>query len=247
VIEIEQRGEVEVVRIDRPERNNALVPELITELADRLGEVAAARRPVVLTGTRSTFCPGADLKWLGACADPAVGVAELVALFHNVIVGLMQMPVPVVAAVNGTTAGGGLGLALAADLRVAGARATFTAAYFRLGLTPDGGSTVFLQRIIGAARTLELLLTNRTLDAASALDWGLVSEVVPQDELVDRAVALAASLTPVPAEILLETRRLLDLTGIQNQLQLEAVAIRAAAKRPEFRAALHAFLAAHPG
>jgi 2-(1,2-epoxy-1,2-dihydrophenyl)acetyl-CoA isomerase len=246
VISKERIGDITLVRIERPERRNAMVPELLAELVDHLRGLGEVRRPIVLTGTERAFCPGADLKWLGGCPDPAVGVAELVALLHNVITTLLQMPAPVIAAINGITAGGGLGLALAADYRLASDRATFTAAYFRVGLTPDGGSSAFLQRMIGSARTMELLLTNRTLDAHEAQVWGIVNAVVPHADLMDRAVALANDLTPVPPATLLETRRLLDMTGIHNQLQLEAVAVRAAAKRPEFRAAIQAFLEAHP-
>jgi 2-(1,2-epoxy-1,2-dihydrophenyl)acetyl-CoA isomerase len=245
VISVETHDDIEVVRIDRSERRNAMVPDMLSDLVDHLRGLFAQTRPIVLTGTGSAFCPGADLKWLGACPDPAVGVAELVALLHQTIATLLQMPVPVVAAVNGITAGGGLGLALAPDYRLASDRASFTAAYFRLGLTPDGGSSVFLQRLVGSARTMELLLTNRTLFAAEARDWGLVNEVVPDAELIERAVAVAKSMTVPPAATLLETRRLLDLTSIHNQLQLEAVAIRTAAKQPEFKAALKDFLDAH--
>src|SRR5262245_55933458 len=145
-----------------------MVPDMLSELVEHLHGLGDLRRPLVLTGVDGTFCPGADLKWLGACADPAVGVAELVALLHSAIVALLHMPVPVIAAVNGMVAGGGLGLALAADYRLASDRASFTAGYFKLGLTPDGGSSAFLQRIVGSARTMELLLTNRTLDAVEA-------------------------------------------------------------------------------
>jgi 2-(1,2-epoxy-1,2-dihydrophenyl)acetyl-CoA isomerase len=245
LISTETRHDVAIVRIERPERRNAMVPEMLAELVDQLRGLNDASRPIVLTGSGAAFCPGADLKWLADCPDPAVGVAELVALLHSAIAALLNLAVPSIAAVNGMTAGGGLGLALAADYRLASDRASFTAAYFRLGLTPDGGSSAFLQRIIGSARTMELLLTNRTLDAREAHAWGLVNGVVPHSELVDQAVALAERLVRVPSATLLETRRLLDMTGIHNQLQLEAVAIRTAAKQPEFRAALQAFVEAH--
>jgi 2-(1,2-epoxy-1,2-dihydrophenyl)acetyl-CoA isomerase len=147
-----------------------------------------------------------------------------------------------VAALNGAVAGGGLGLALATDYRVSAESASLTAAYFRLGLTPDGGSSVFLTRMIGPARTLELLLTNRRVLAKEALELALVNEVVPDGQLLERAVAFGAGLPELPAYTMLETRRLLDLTGIRNQLQLESVAIRTAAKQPHFRHALQAFL-----
>jgi 2-(1,2-epoxy-1,2-dihydrophenyl)acetyl-CoA isomerase len=200
----------------------------------------------VLTGTGRAFCSGADLKWLAAQHDPALGVAELVAVHHSAILTLLELRVPVIAAINGAVAGGGLGLALATDYRIAGEGATFTAAYFRLGLTPDGGSSAFLERTIGAARALELLLTNRTLNAREALEWHLINDVVADGVLLERAVDFARSLPPVTGYTLLQTRRLLDMAGIRHQLQLESVAIRTAARGEVFRAALRAFVEAHP-
>jgi len=246
VIRTESRNGITVIRLNRPEGHNALVPAFVESLVEHLHHAGTTGRPVVLTATGSTFCPGADLKWLGTAHDPALAVADLVAVHHLAISTLLDMPVPVIAAVNGSVAGGGLGLALAADYRIAGERATFTAAYFRLGLTPDGGSSAFLERTIGAARTLELLLTNRRLTAVEALAWGMISEVVADDQLLDRAIAFAHSLAAVPAYALRQSRQLLDAINMRNQLQLEAVAIRTAARGETFRAALKAFLDAHP-
>src|SRR5207244_2286705 len=209
VISTESRDGIAVIRLDRRDGHNALVPEFLESLVDHLQRAGPSGRPVVLTASGTTFCPGADLKWLAAARDPALAVADLVAVHHLVIATLLDMPVPVIAAVNGAVAGGGLGLALAADYRIAGQAATFTGAYFRLGLTPDGGSSAFLVRTIGAARTLELLLTNRRLGAVEALAWGLVGEVVDDDQLLERAIAFAASLAPVPAYALRQSRRLL--------------------------------------
>jgi 2-(1,2-epoxy-1,2-dihydrophenyl)acetyl-CoA isomerase len=245
VITTESRDGIAVIRLDRADGHNALIPAFLESLVEHLHQAGATGRPVVLTATGSTFCPGADLKWLGSARDPALAVADLVAVHHLVISTLLDMPVPVVAAINGSVAGGGLGLALASDYRIAGQRATFTAAYFRLGLTPDGGSSAFLERTIGAARTLELLLTNRRLSAADALAWGMVNEVVVDGDLLDRAVGFAGSLAAVPAYALRQSRRLLDTINMRDQLQLEAVAIRTAARGEVFRAALKAFLAAH--
>jgi enoyl-CoA hydratase/carnithine racemase len=198
VISSEARDGSTVVRLDRPDGHNALVPALLESLVEHLQQAGATGRPVVLTATGATFCPGADLNWLGTRPDPALGVADLVAVHHLAISTLLDMPVPVIAAINGSVAGGGLGLVLAADYRIAAQSATFTAAYFKLGLTLDGGSSAFLERTIGAARTLELLLTNRRLGAAEALAWGLVAEVAADEDLLDRAIAFASSLLPVP-------------------------------------------------
>jgi 2-(1,2-epoxy-1,2-dihydrophenyl)acetyl-CoA isomerase len=247
VIRSEVRDGVAIVRMERTERHNALVPEMMAALVERLVQVAQDGRPIVLTGSGRAFCAGADLKWLGAHHDPALGVADLVAMHHSAILTLLELRSPVIAAINGAVAGGGLGLALAADYRIAGEGATFTAAYFRLGLTPDGGSSAFLERTIGAARALELLLTNRTLNAREALEWHLINDVVGDPVLVERAVDFARNLPPVPGYALLQTRRLLDMAGIRHQLQLESVAIRTAARGEVFRDALRAFVEAHPG
>jgi 2-(1,2-epoxy-1,2-dihydrophenyl)acetyl-CoA isomerase len=246
LISTESRRGIAVVRIDRPERQNALVPELAQGLVDELRAAGATKRPVVLTASGTTFCPGADLKWLGGQRDPALGVAELVAVHHLAVTTLLEMPVPVIAAINGAVAGGGLGLALATDYRVAAERATFTAAYLRLGLTPDGGSSALLVQAIGSTRTQELLLTNRRLGATQAREWGLVNEVVADEQVVDRAVEFADGLAPMPSYALLETRRLLDTVNIRNQLQRESVAIRTTALGTWFHAALKEFLDKHP-
>jgi 2-(1,2-epoxy-1,2-dihydrophenyl)acetyl-CoA isomerase len=246
MIRSEVRDGVAIVTLERTARHNSLIPEMLSELIEHLEQVALDGRPIVLTGAGRAFCSGADLKWLATHHDPALGVADRVALHHSAILALLELRSPVIAAINGAVAGGGLGLALAADYRIAAEGASFTAAYFRLGLTPDGGSSAFLERSIGVARTLELLLTNRTLSAAEALAWHLINEVVADDVLLERAVAFARDLPAVPGYALLQTRRLLDMTGIRHQLQLESVAIRTAARGPVFRAALKAFLEAHP-
>jgi 2-(1,2-epoxy-1,2-dihydrophenyl)acetyl-CoA isomerase len=247
VIRSEVRDGVAIVCLERTERHNSLIPEMLSALLEQIEQVAQDGRPIVLTGAGRAFCSGADLKWLATHHDPALGVADLVAMHHSAILALLELRAPVIAAINGAVAGGGLGLALAADYRIAAERATFTAAYFRLGLTPDGGSSAFLERTIGVARTLELLLTNRTLSAREALDWHLINQVVGDDVLLEHAIEFARKLPPVPGYALLQTRRLLDMAGIRHQLQLESVAIRTAARGPVFRAALQAFLEAHPG
>ena len=246
MIATQYRDGIAIVQLDRPAQRNAMVPAMIAELVLQLQRAATSRLPVILTGTGASFCVGADLKWLATLPDPSLGVADLVAVHHLAITTLVELPVPVIAAVNGSVAGGGLGLALAPDYCMAGERASFTTAYFRLGLTPDGGSSAFLERTIGPARTRELLLTNRRLSAREAYEWGLVNEVIEDDHLLERAVSFAANLAPVPGYALLQTRRLLDASYLRNQLQLESVAIRTAAKGEFFKRAIDAFRQAHP-
>lgn len=215
-----------------------MTPEAMAELADDLrGSKGAA---IVLSGTGSAFCLGADLKWLGTLEDPAEGVATLVAAHHDVVRAMRAAPVPIVTAVNGAAAGGGMSLALAGDYCLAAESATFTTAYFRLGLTPDGGNSLFLRRLVGPAKTMELLLTNRTLNASEARQLGLAAEVASGD-LVGRARQVAAGFASVPAETLITTRKLLD-GPLNAQLVLEQQAVSEAARRPEFRKALEGFL-----
>ncbi len=239
-----QVGRVRVLTLDRPGRWNAMVPELMDALL-----AALERHPpgmgVVLTGEGRAFCSGADLRWLGDCADPGQGVAELVAGHHAVVRVMQQLPGPIVAAVNGAAAGGGISLALAADYRVAASDARLTTAYFGLGLPPDGGSSTFLVRALGRARAMRLLLRNQAVDAETALAWGLVDEVVATEAVVERAVERAEEFARVPPATLLATRRLLDAAGSQpllTQLQREGLAMRDAARSEPFRAALKAFL-----
>jgi enoyl-CoA hydratase/carnithine racemase len=246
VITTERRDEVEIIRLSRPERRNAMVPEMMAALADQLRRAGEASvRGVVLTGWGASFCVGADLKWLAAEPDPGEAVASLVATHHDTVRVMRELPAPVIAAVNGPAAGGGLSLALTADYRIAAWGVTFTAAYFRLGLPPDGGNSALLARSIGAGRAMDLLMTNRTLSAEEARDWGLVGDVVPSGVLVERACAIATGAANVPPKTLLATRRLLDsgLTWpLDKVLDAEATAIRRAAQRDEFKAALAAFL-----
>ena len=247
MIATQARNGVAVITLNRPERHNAMVPQMVAELGEQVRAVggAAATKGVVLTGAGPSFCVGADLRWLAGCADPGEAVATLVATHHAVIRALREAPVPIVAAVNGVAAGGGLSLALAADYRVAALGASFVTAYSRLGLTPDGGTSAFLARAVGAARAMELLLSNRPLAAGEARAWGLVAEVVPSGALLDRACAVAAAVAHVRGETLLAIRRLLDTATSQPldaQLDLEEKAMRASAASGAFKEALRRFL-----
>src|SRR5690242_14787064 len=215
-----------------------MTPEGMAELTETLR--APEGTAIVLAGAGSAFCLGADLKWLGSLADAGQGVAALVHEHHAAVRAILDAPVPVVAAVNGAAAGGGMSLALAADYVVAGPGAGFTAAYFRLGLTPDGGNSAFLPARVGAARAMALLLTNRTLRGAEAVEWGLAAELA--GDPLARACELAGSFEAVPGDTLRASRRLLS-PGLEARLDAEEAAVSAAAQRPEFSRALAAFLA----
>jgi 2-(1,2-epoxy-1,2-dihydrophenyl)acetyl-CoA isomerase len=156
------------------------------------------------------------------------------------------MDAPVIAAVNGSAGGAGVSLCLFADLVLAADSAKFTLAYTRAGLSPDGGSTYFLPRIVGVRRALELALTNRVLTAKEALDWGIVTRVVPDGELLTEAHMLAQQLAGGATRAYGAAKRLLHHSfaeSLETQMELEAQAIAAQARTRDAREGIAAFIA----
>jgi 2-(1,2-epoxy-1,2-dihydrophenyl)acetyl-CoA isomerase len=168
---------------------------------------------------------------------------------HAAILALAGAQVPVVTAVQGWAAGIGISLAALGDVVVAGQGARFRSAYTAVGLTPDGGLTHWLPALVGSARAGDLLLTNQTLTAAQALDWGLVSRVVPDDALAATATALARQLAAGPRRAQQVVRTLVrsgGLDALRAALDAEAAAISAQAADPEGREGIDAFLHRRP-
>ena len=188
-------GAVRILTLDRPERLNALSPGLVEQLHDALADVRATDdcRVLVLTGAGRGFCSGLDLSGLEGLQDasPAErlrGQQRIAAL----VTALRDLPQPVVAAVNGPAAGGGLALALASDLRVLAESASLHVAFSGIGLSAcDIGVSWLLPRLVGASVAFELLLTGRRVDAQDAYRIGLAGQVVPDEELLPAALALA--------------------------------------------------------
>jgi 2-(1,2-epoxy-1,2-dihydrophenyl)acetyl-CoA isomerase len=156
------------------------------------------------------------------------------------------MDAPFIVAVNGAAGGGGMSFVLAADLVIAAESAKFAMAYTRAGLSPDGGSTYFLPRIVGARRALELALTNRVLSAREAFDWGLVSRVVADGALATESEALAKELSRGATQAFGAAKRLIHHSfaeSLETQMELEAQAIAAQARGADAREGIAAFLA----
>lgn len=250
VVHVRHDGAVAVITLSRPESLNAISHELAMVLGGVLAEAAASGRvrALVLTGEGRAFCAGGDVREFVAHLDtnPAAFLGELVSAFHeHVILPLRRMPKPVIAAINGVTAGGGVGLALACDLRVASAGARFTLAYPNIGLTVDGGSSFFLPRLVGMGRAIELMLLAEALDAQEALRVGLVNRVVDPDELLPQAIALATRLADGPAAAFAMIKELMDLTyrsNLPTQLQAELERIVAAASTADHAEGIRAFV-----
>jgi enoyl-CoA hydratase/carnithine racemase len=209
---------VALLTMDRPDRLNALNRELVEDLHMALDDVAADKsvRVVVLTGAGRGFCAGLDLK------EPMVGDGVPSSLDHQeriagIMLKLHTLPQPVIAAVNGPAAGAGFSLALACDLRIASEAAFFAIAYGRIGASPDGGMTYFLPRVVGPSKALELALNDPNMDAKTALELGIVNEVVPPDELLPRAQAKAEKLA-AKAPFYVRTAKALINQSLENSL-----------------------------
>ena len=196
------RPHVSVVRLNRPERLNAMSIELCLELRDTLEQIGRDNdcRIIVLTGSGRAFCSGLDLKDDSAIPNieglpiPRIG-PHAMRIYSKLVPTMRQVPQPIIAAINGAAYGGGLCLALAADLRVASESALFNATGIVNGLTStELGASWLLPRLIGAANYNDILLTGRRIDAREALRMGLVSRVVPDAELLELALEIASGM-----------------------------------------------------
>lgn len=236
------------ITLTRPEAYNAMNLAMVRELYDviRRCDDDPAVRAVLLTGEGKAFCAGGDLKSFAA-EDEDIGahLKDVTTALHDAISRMARMDAPVIAAVNGAAAGGGMALACACDLIVAGESARFTMAYTRAGLTPDGSSTFFLPRLVGLGRALDLALTNRVLSAVEAEAWGIVSRVVPDADLLPAAERLAAELAAGATAALGGAKRLL-IGGwnetLETQMARESRRIARAAEGGEAREGIAAFL-----
>lgn len=231
----------------RPDDANSIDLAMARDLSDATRHLADDDRvrAVLLTGEGKMFCGGGDVKSFAATDDLGAGLREITTHLHAGVSRLVRLDAPVVAAVQGSAAGAGLGLAMAADLAVAGNSAKFVMAYTGIGLSPDGSSTYFLPRLVGARRALELTLTNRVLSAAEALDWGLVNTVVADDELSTAAEDLARRLAAGPTRSFGASKRLLRDAwneSLETQMECESEELTSAARRPDGAEGIAAFV-----
>ncbi|TMR95511.1 enoyl-CoA hydratase-related protein [Nonomuraea basaltis] len=219
---------VATITLDRPDAMNSLTAELKGALLDALRRAAGDRaiRAVLLTGSGRAFCAGQDLREHAGNLDAGRGLAGTVRAHYNPIVELLTtMEKPVVAAVNGVAAGAGASLAFACDLRVASEKAKFALAFAGIGLAPDSGASWTLQRLVGRGRATELMLLGEPLDAARALELGLVTRVVPADDVLKTAHELAVRLAQGPTVAYAATKRALAYSAthsLPDSLAMEA-------------------------
>ena len=229
---VERVDATAVLRLNRPDRLNALDETLIASLQAACASIRSddGVRAVVLTGQGRGFCSGLDVRDFGPSIPdrdaPAADRMRFQEMMGSLPVLLRELPQPVVAAVNGVAVGGGLALALGADIRVCAASATFGNAAIKLGLSgAEMGMSYHLPRIVGTSVAADWMLTGRTVDADEALRTGLVSAVVDDAELLDHALQMAARISSYPALAVTMTKRALqvnvDASGIDGALDIE--------------------------
>lgn len=243
-------GPVHRLVLDRPARRNALTPELARALTREIDEIgdAANAQVILLSGSGGHFSAGLDLHWLRSLGDiPAVAdLQHGLSDFQSAVLAIVRCPIPVVAVLQGTVAGFGLDLALACDVRVAGASARFTSAFARMGLVPDGGSTFTLPRVSGVGHAMRFLLAGETVDSARARAIGLVDDVV-EDESLDaeatRVTSGIAAAAPASVRTIKRLVRAAELGALEQSLAAEGAAQLQALQSAEFRRRLEAFAA----
>ena len=231
-LRVEVDGPVATITLDRPEALNALTVAVKVALREALEAIAADRavRAVILTGAGRAFCAGQDLAERER-PDAAPLDEELRERYNPIILALRSMGQPVIAAVNGVAAGAGASLAFACDLRIAATDARFVLAFGKIGLVPDSGATWFLPRLIGQARAAELAFVGDPISAEEALRIGLVSRVVPADDLLTDArtiadrIAAGAPLANALTKTALERAATIDLeTALEGEAKLQGIA-----------------------
>ncbi len=241
-------GNVATLTLNRPDAFNAFNVALAREVMEAATHCDSNPdiRAVLINATGRMFCAGGDLTEIsGAPAGAPETVTLITTYLHAAIARFTRMNAPVIMAVQGAAAGAGMSLICGGDIVIAARGARFTMAYTAIGLPPDGGGSYFLPRVVGLRRAQELILTNRRLSADEALDWGLVTEVVADDELAGRAAALASDLASGPTLAYGAAKRLLADTlsnSLETQMELETRAIAGAAAGADSAGAIKAFL-----
>ena len=245
---------VATITLDRPERLNALTFEVYAELerAFRALDAEPGVRIIVITGSGRAFCSGGDVQEIiGPLLErDAAGLLEFTTMTCDLIAAIRACRRPVIAALNGTTAGAGAVIAAACDLRIAAESAKIAFLFTRVGLSgADMGAAWLLPRIVGLGRAREILMTGDFLDAAEAYRIGLYNRVVPDGEALPAARELAERLARGPSAALAVTKRALEeesAMGLPEALAAEARAQAACMESPNFREAYEAFVAKRP-
>ena len=236
------------ITLNRPEAYNALNLEMMEQLGETLSSAAAdpSIKGIVLTGKGKAFCAGGDLKWISQQKEDTRSILHRLApQFHLSIVEIRRMEKPVIAAINGIAAGGGFSLALACDFRVIGQTATLRQAYTSGGLSIDGGGSFALPRLVGLARAMEIMAFDEPVSAKLALEWGLVTKVVPDADVVTESNALLERLSRTALHSFAWSKKLMTDSfnnTLETQLELERQGISDCAAHLEGQEGIRAFV-----
>src|SRR5262245_6435566 len=247
---ITDAGGVRTITLNRPDSLNAVTEQMTTELQSALKDVLKTKtvRCIVLTGAGRAFCAGQDVKSLREQSDrgtPMDFAADLRRRYNPVILRLRSLEIPVVAAINGVAAGAGWSLALAADIRIASDKASFVAAFSKIGLIPDSGMTWMLPRLVGLSRALEIAWLSDPVTPDRALGMGLVNQVVPHETLMDETNKIAARLAAGATRGFGFTKRAMNAAyanDLEPQLEYEAQLQAAASQTRDHHEGVQAFL-----
>jgi 2-(1,2-epoxy-1,2-dihydrophenyl)acetyl-CoA isomerase len=242
------RDHIATLTLNRPDAYNAINAPLAGELLDATTRVDEdpSVRCVVITGVGKAFCAGGDVKGFHDHL-PEIGahLKQLTHLLHGAVSRIARMPKPVIAAVNGVVAGGGMGLMLACDLAYAVETATLTMAYTRIGANPDGSSTFWLPRLVGVRRALELIYTNRVLSAQEALAWGILNGVMAPERFPEEVYVVARQLAQGPTLAYARAKKLCYTSvneTLETQMENEARHIADSGKTEDFHEGIAAFM-----
>ncbi|MES0884255.1 enoyl-CoA hydratase/isomerase family protein [Roseibium sp. SCP14] len=247
-VTLEVTDAVGTLTLSAPDQLNAIHRPMMDQLIRRLEDLRGDEtiRAMIVTGSGRGFCAGAHVGEMAALEDKGKGIYNLLDDGWNRAVRLIRsMPKPVVSAVNGIAAGGGVGLALSADMVLAARSARFIQVFGpKLGVIPDVGNTWFLPQALGRAKAMQLMLTGETLDAAEAESWGLISRCVEDDELTREAFSLAHDLSQGPINAFVEIRKAVDhglTSGLEQALDHERDTNARLCAGPDFAEGTSAF------
>jgi 2-(1,2-epoxy-1,2-dihydrophenyl)acetyl-CoA isomerase len=255
-VKLDIQDGVAVITLNDPSALNAVSPPMLEALADALTDIEAPDsgvRCVIMTGEGRGFSAGANLQGRGE-QDPNPNARPdsgslLEQMYHPIMRRIRNLEMPFLTAVNGPAAGVGMSFAMMGDLILAGESAYFMQAFRRIGLVPDGGATYLLPRLVGFARARELSLLGEKLPAKTAMEWGLVNRVYPDDQLMDEAMAMAKDLATGPTVALGKIRMLYNqsaLNSYEEQLDLERQTQKIAGRTDDFGEGVKAFLEKRP-
>ena len=209
---LETHNQIATLTLNRPERHNSLVPEFLREMLNALEQVSKQTelRTLVFQANGRSFSTGGDVQAFFDHRDSIQSYAsEVVGLLNQVIVSMVQLPMPIVSAVHSIVTGGSIGLVLASDIVLVAPEVSFTPFYSVVGFSPDGGWTAMFPSVIGKKRASEILMLNQTITAEQAVSWGMANRNVPANQIRDEARVIAESIAQKKWESIQRTKRLL--------------------------------------